>query len=187
MRPQWFCDAAPNGKDWNCIESATPESRATPVQRPAPAVAQAPTVAPAPVEPPEPPVVSVPPTSTDGAIVKPIPAPSPPPARGAIPLVDLPSDYYVVQLLALSSKEALQTLATELKLPNLSAAVIESDGQLFYVLLLGAYPDRAAAERAIAERPEALRSFEPWIRSLGSLKEGMWRAQSSTASVSSTR
>jgi septal ring-binding cell division protein DamX len=173
-RPQWFCDAAADGTDWNCIRSETPISRAPTARRPAPVV-----------ETHEPPETAVRPSRVERSVAAPNDTPAQPSATGAVPLVDLPSNYYVVQLLALSSKDALQALATELNVPNLSGAAVESDGQLFYVLLLGAYPDRAAAERAIAERPEALASFAPWIRSLGSLKEGMWRAQSSPSALSS--
>ncbi|GIS97723.1 MAG: hypothetical protein CM1200mP24_10070 [Gammaproteobacteria bacterium] len=51
-------------------------------------------------------------------------------------LEDLPSDFYTIQLLALSNKRALEEFAASTKIKGYSAAEVEKDGSFFYVLLL---------------------------------------------------
>ena len=91
-------------------------------------------------------------------------------------LIDLPADYYAVQIVALSSKQALESYVKDRNLIGMSAARIEREGKLYYVLLLGIYQDRETAELAAADRPEPLKDIEPWIRRLGSLQASMLRA-----------
>lgn len=43
----------------------------------------------------------------------------------------------------------------------------------FVVILAGVFPDRAAAERAVADLPDAVRRTEPWIRSIGSVQSAV--------------
>ena len=92
----------------------------------------------------------------------------------AVRLVDLPAEYFAVQLLASSSKENLERFASSAKIDGLAAARIASSGRLLYILMLGIYPDRDSAERAAAAVPERIRGeVVPWVRSLGSLQSAM--------------
>jgi len=100
-------------------------------------------------------------------------ASAPPPAPS---LRDLPRDLYTVQLVAMKDRAELEAFVRDSGIPELSGARVENDGQIFYALLLGIFPDRAAAERAAAARPEALKNYDPWIRPLGSLQDAMARA-----------
>ena len=91
-------------------------------------------------------------------------------------LTDLPADFYAVQIMAMSSKESLEAFVAREGISNMSAARVERDGALFYVLLLGIYEDADKARRAVASLPEEIAGAEPWIRPLGSLQSAMQRA-----------
>ncbi|MYE82457.1 MAG: hypothetical protein F4X36_11590 [Gammaproteobacteria bacterium] len=92
-----------------------------------------------------------------------------------VPLTEVPPHYYVVQLVALGSKESLEYYAARKALRGMSAARVERGGQLFYVLLLGVFPTRAAADEAAANLPAALSEFDPWVRRVESLQEAIRR------------
>ena len=92
-----------------------------------------------------------------------------------IPLREVPPDYYVVQLLAVQTKEALEHYAARKDLRGLPAARIERDGRLFYVLLLGVYPDRERARIAASSLPAEFSGLDPWVRSVDSLQQAMRR------------
>ena len=92
-------------------------------------------------------------------------------------LEDLPSNYYTIQLLALSNKSALNKFAARTKINGLSAAEVEKDGSFFYVLLLGVYEDKTTAEKVAQNLPRSLRDVTPWVRQLGSLQDAMRRAK----------
>lgn len=184
-RPQWQCDPDAKGTDWQCIQTTDPvghDWKPRPRQVPAPAAKVTPTAAP-----------TDPPSNAAAATLAGAEQPaSPDTPQASSPdedasWLDLPDDFYVVQLLALSDKDALQALAQQLHTPNLAAAAVASRGQIFYVLLLGAYPDQAAAERAIASRPPQLRHFNPWIRSVGSLKDAVRQAMTLAAASTAAR
>jgi len=100
-----------------------------------------------------------------------------------VALTELPDDFYAVQLIAMSSKEALEAFVQRERLESVSAARVERDGELFYVLLLGIYESEAIAQRAVATLPMALQDTGPWIRRLGSLQAAMRRADAATGSV----
>lgn len=98
-----------------------------------------------------------------------------------IAFTDLPDEFFAVQLLALSSAEAVEKFVVDAGVPGLAAARIERDGSLLYVLLLGIYRDRTDAARAAANAPVELGHLSPWIRPLRTLKEAMLRADSLAA------
>ena len=92
----------------------------------------------------------------------------------AVAIIDLPADFWAVQLIALSSKEALEAFANANDIRGMSAARIATGSGLFYVLLLGVYETRALATQASTDLPPPFDN--PWIRSLGSLQKGMLEA-----------
>ncbi len=89
-------------------------------------------------------------------------------------LVDLPAEFWAVQVIALSSKDALEAYANELDARGMSAAEIAVNGKLFYVLLLGIYETKAIAEEAITELEPNFQ--KPWVRTVGSLQAVMLAA-----------
>ncbi len=91
-----------------------------------------------------------------------------------ISLLDLPKEFMAVQLLAVSSKEALQDYARTHGLQGMSAARVAAQaGQLRYVLLLGIYENRELAQRAIKDLPPPLNVLDVWIRPMGSLQQAI--------------
>ncbi len=192
--PNWFCGTGTENGEWACVRDQELRVGAAPPEPPA-----RPQTAPVATEPPVPEpmpdartdvaddsvlgVEPLPPTDAP-TITKAAPKESPPDAPrdqpgerpgGTVPLVDVPPDYYVVQLVALASKEALEEYAARKGLHGMSAARVERDGKLFYVLLLGIFRDRQDADAAAANLPPELEDFDPWVRRVGSLQEAIRR------------
>lgn len=88
-----------------------------------------------------------------------------------ISLMEVPETFWAVQLVAVSSKEALERFARENNLQGMSAARIAVQDTLYYILLLGIYETRANAEQAITDLPDMFQ--ESWIRSVGSLQRAI--------------
>jgi septal ring-binding cell division protein DamX len=97
---------------------------------------------------------------------------------GPVALTDLPEDFYAVQLLAMSSKEALESFVAREQISGMSAARVERNGELYFVLLLGIYESADIAREAVASLPPEIGGAEPWVRPLGSLQSAMLRADS---------
>ena len=91
-------------------------------------------------------------------------------------LLQLPGEYWVAQLMAVSSKQFLEEYAQANQLRGLSAARVASGDRLFYILILGIYENRALAERAISDLPPPYDTYSPFLRSLKSLQEAMKQA-----------
>ena len=98
-------------------------------------------------------------------------------------LVELPGHFYAVQLIAMPSKETLEAFITSRRLTGMSAARVTSGSEIFYVLLLGVYPDRASAELAAEERPPPLQELTPWVRKLESLQRAVLEADALTGTT----
>ena len=163
----WFCGEGDDNGEWTCVRdqelrppAAPPPAAASPAA-PAPAAtpaARAPTAAP----------------RRAPAVSRPDREPAYRP-DGPVPLTEAPPHYYAVQLVALGSKESLEAYAARKALRGLFAARVERGGRLFYVLLLGVFPTRAAADEAAANLPAALSEFDPWVRRVESLQEAIRR------------
>ena len=91
-------------------------------------------------------------------------------------LLELPGDFWVAQLMAVSSKEFLEEYAAEHRLKGLSAARVASGERLFYILILGIYETKDRAQRAITDLPPPYDTYSPFLRSLKSLQQAMKRA-----------
>ena len=92
-----------------------------------------------------------------------------------VSLIDLPPDYFTVQLFAVSNKAALEKFVREQQIQGLSATRIARGDQLFFVLLLGIYSDENTARLAATNMPVGLNNLAPWVRQLGSLQDAMRR------------
>ncbi len=188
----WFCQLAaaedPLSEDqWDCIQSDALARAPQPQRLPMPKVTQPEPL----VAPPSPRRASVPQPPVEKRDAPPAtPAQSPSGASsqpGDVPahvalsyrpekpvsLHDLPADFWAVQLIALSSKDAVEAFAKQNNIRGMSAARIAIGDTLYYVLLLGVYETRANAERAVTDLPPPFNVDKPWIRSLGSLQSAM--------------
>jgi septal ring-binding cell division protein DamX len=90
-----------------------------------------------------------------------------------VSLLNLPKNFWAVQLIALSQKKALEKYANESDLKGLSGAQIAVNDKLFYVLLLGIYETKKHAKEAIKSIQDKNMKNPPWVRSLGSLQKSM--------------
>lgn len=107
------------------------------------------------------------------------PEPASPTLASVTNLFDHPDDFYAVQLIALQSLDEIVEFAARHGLSDPNWVQIESQGNTWYVLLLGIYANRAQADIAAnswsdQETPET----RPWVRPLGPLKRAVLRAQS---------
>ena len=187
----WFCQMNELGTDWECVQDAelarNPKPDRLPGRKPA--------------------AETSPPVSSDGispelsenqdaaslAVEDSEPA-EPPPAelpvhialsyRPAEPvaLLDLPADYYAVQLVAVTRKRDLEDFAEQHQIRGMSAARTYSGEQLFYILLLGVYETYENAELAARSLGPPFDETAPWIRPVGSLQRAIRAADEFTGS-----
>ncbi len=95
-------------------------------------------------------------------------------ANPDLSLADMPGDYVALQLIAFSEKETLENFVSKHALPGLSgAAVLDSNSQTVFVLIAGIYATVEEAEQAYAKLNPPLTGFQPWIRSLESLRKAL--------------
>ena len=196
----WFCQQAVIAEQWECVQDAALAANPLPTRlpqapppaagrlkqtfnpapaasagEPAPLRTQSPdTVAPAIEALPANSELTTP--STQTVDVPPHVALSYQPPR-PIALVDLPGDFWAVQLIAMSSKQTLEQYAAENQLKGMSAARISDGSNFYYVLLLGIYETREKAQQAVDSLTGPLATHQPWIRRLASLQAAMERAQ----------
>lgn len=98
-------------------------------------------------------------------------------------LLDLPGEFWVAQIMAVSSKEFLEAYAEEHNLRGLSAARIASGDRLFFVLILGIYETKDRAEQAISNMPPPYHKYKPLLRTLASLQQAMRKADQMTGTA----
>lgn len=161
---QVFCQMSEEEGRWDCGRMATSAPSPTPERLPEPDSSSLPAPVPMPTDAPQRPPAELP--NYQRLAYQP---------AAPIALVDLPPDLYAVQLLAMSSRSALAAYAAAKGVPELSAAPVERNGTLYYVLLLGIYESLDNAEAAIQDLPAQLADLNPWIRSIGSLQAAMAR------------
>jgi len=102
-------------------------------------------------------------------------------------IIDLPEEFYAAQLLAVSTKAQIEDFVVQRDLYNMSAARIEQDGQILYVLLLGVYESKDIALEAVQHMPQEVRALKPWVRPINGLQESMLRANRMMATASATQ
>ena len=180
----WFCEPAEDG-GWDCVQDPERVANPRPLRLPKPLFTTPGPSAPVPRQTLALPVEAPLPDSSA------LPVDAPPRNSSALPLyqqlsfqperptalADLPGTFYVIQLIALSTREDLEQYIADNDLPVMSGAVVEKDGELFYALLAGIYADRETAERATRSLPEELSAHGPWVRSMESLQAAMARAE----------
>lgn len=206
----WFCQVAETKGQWECIQSETlaaspkPQRLPEPLEKPQ---AELPFVTekfaealsrPTPVSKPIP--IPVPTSQVAELTQTTLPEKSTQIQAADIPayvalsyrpdkpvsILDLPPNYYAVQLVALSSKEALEAYAKKNNIRGMSAARVATGEKIFYILLLGIYENRSNAEQAIDSLTAPFNTLGSWIRSVGSLQKAMLAADAITADTSLT-
>ena len=172
---KWFCEMSKEG-GWHCVQDPSQIANPQPTRVPQP-LAQPPIAerrSPSAVPNPVPPVPSEPVREPRPALLYQQLAYLP---EESVALVDLPESFYVIQLVALRSEADLEAFAIDHGLPRLSGALVEKNGDLWFVLFAGVYEDLDTAQRAMASLPENLKAMNPWLRPMASLREAMLRAE----------
>ncbi len=86
-------------------------------------------------------------------------------------LLAQPPGRYTLQVLSSPRREAVLERARRLRLAAPVAVFrFRHQGRDWYALVVGAYPDRASARRAIDALPPDLRNNRPWVRRLGDVQ-----------------
>ncbi len=93
----------------------------------------------------------------------------------------LPDDAFVVQLVAMRSASTLDRLINDRGLTNVFPVRIAVDGEVYHVLVTGPYDDEPSAQEFAAVPPDQLQDFQPWVRSVRSLKAAMREADELSA------
>jgi len=84
-------------------------------------------------------------------------------------------ELFAVQLLALSSLEALNKATNDLKIDaDLAYYTRKKDSKTLYILIAATYPDRASAEKAVTAYPVSLRRGKPWIRPFKDIQDTIY-------------
>ena len=187
----WFCTAGKHTAGWNCIESTAPK-----VTTSALAVAT--------VQHTANPEHTVTASSADRLNTAAPRAPAP--KQGSTASITIPGyspyddptrtkprlrvleqspDAWVIQLIATSSRDALEQIAARNNLYDHPAVRLAAGTAVRYALIWDVYPDRAHAIAALAALPKALRDMRPWVRQVGPLQQAMNDAANITPQATS--
>jgi septal ring-binding cell division protein DamX len=97
-------------------------------------------------------------------------------------LLSMSPDLYAVQLIAMANESVADDFKSHHNIDDALIVQLATEGELFYVVLLGIYDSFTDAEQAVAERGESLSDIEPWIRPLDTIQSGLREAQRLIAS-----
>jgi len=87
-------------------------------------------------------------------------------------VLNLPAEYYTVQLMASVDVDRLHKFAEKNQISVRYIVRTVRDGITWHVLLLDVYPDRASAKIGLDEIVDSVQT-QPWLRSLGSIQKLM--------------
>jgi DamX protein len=80
---------------------------------------------------------------------------------------------YTIQLLASHNKATLQNFIVKNALTSKAKIrQMNKEGQLWYILTLGEFPQREHAGQAVLHLPKGIGQLKPWIRALSDFKTG---------------
>lgn len=82
-----------------------------------------------------------------------------------------PQDHYTLQLFGTSNRNRLDEFLERQQQPARFAVFSRRrEGESWYVVLYGNYPDRAGADAASRQLPASVGKVDPWIRTFGSVQ-----------------
>ncbi len=88
------------------------------------------------------------------------------------------NDSYAVQLIALQTEEEVNAFARDHDIETPNYVMIESQGSLWFVLILDVFAEKSMADQAAAQWIETHEpNSRPWVRPVGTLKEAARRAE----------
>ena len=187
----WFCTAGKHTAGWNCIESTAPkvttsalavgtvQHAANPEHTgTASSAARLNTAAP---------ITPAPRQGSTAPITIPgySPYDDPTHTKPRLRVLEQSPDAWVIQLIATSSRDALEQIAARNNLYDHPAVRLAAGTAVRYALIWDVYPDRAHAIAALAALPKALRDMRPWVRQVGPLQQAMNDAANITPQATS--
>lgn len=94
------------------------------------------------------------------------------PADSLAWLSNQPAEFYLIQLMGSHDRAKMENYRRNLHLPHpLTLHSTDRNGQDWYLLFYGPFPDYESAMDAREQLPAELRSNQPWIRQIGSILE----------------
>ena len=85
-----------------------------------------------------------------------------------------PESYYMIQLAGTWNLETLRAFSRRLTLGRtLVFHRSLRNGQIWYVLLYGPFPDYTSAQQVISELPSEVQSYNPWVRTVAALNKNL--------------
>lgn len=76
-----------------------------------------------------------------------------------------PATHYTLQLLATRQRDSVQRFVRQHGLDGLAVAFAsQRNGQTWYTVIVGSFPDRQSAQRAFRQLPASVQRRKPWIR-----------------------
>lgn len=99
-------------------------------------------------------------------------------------VIDLPSDMFAVQLIAVSTRKQVEAFVELHDLWDMTAVKVSKAGKPLYVLIPGVYKSRLDAQTAVASLPHSVQQLKPWIRPLGGLQDAMRDARKTSYAIS---
>jgi septal ring-binding cell division protein DamX len=178
----WYCYPDATAKDWDCqqqpetnrssrtrvTQAETPRSvHSRSMQSMIPPVAEIPVSAPTPPPPMPDMESSSRPKSAESSL-----------QEDAGYLLKQPGDSFAVQLIALESLDQVLDYVKQLNSDTPRVARILTNDKLWYVAVLGIYPDKILANQAIKQWSQTSGVSEiPWVRQVDSLQAAMREAE----------
>jgi len=85
-----------------------------------------------------------------------------------------PAGSYTLQLVSLSTAERARSYIAQQPDPGSFATYrLMRNGQLFHVVLYGAFTSKAQADQAAARLPGSVGNIQPWVRQFGQVQESL--------------
>jgi len=116
---------------------------------------------------------------------------APPPAREAgTPktlwdrqwIAQQPGDHFTLQLLATRQRDNVSRFVKQHGLDGLAVAFeTRRNGQTWYSVIVGSYPDRQQAQQAFSQLPASVQKLQPWIRRFDGIQQAMHQARTKPA------
>ncbi len=89
-------------------------------------------------------------------------------------ILDQPPSNYTLQLFGTSNRTKWQQfMRRQEKHPEIASFKSRRNGQDWFVVLFGSYPDRASAGEAAASLPSSVGKLSPWIRTFSGVQDGI--------------
>ncbi len=85
-----------------------------------------------------------------------------------------PGDHFTLQLLATRQRDNVSRFVEQHGLKGLAVAFeTRRNGQTWYSVIVGSYPDRQQAQQAFSQLPASVQKLQPWIRRFDGIQQAM--------------